>query len=202
MEFRVSQLYLDSWIYEYYNCDVQIDHGIVTFIHSASKQTLVTSRFRVVLNIPVTSRQYFMNDADWIKTFNNEIPFWTEPHIFSFVNNGFPCVSTPGNKALVYKPPFFIAYHNRQHLQSNFLAFNNELKSNIEDSVICMLTYNDEQNILIPIYQPEFSLTFQKNEHLSSHLNTHLEFIIYDSNKKSVLVSDNSVLYFVVTLLT
>lgn len=186
-------MYLDSWIYKYYDCAVQAENGIVTFIHKTSKQPIDSSRFRIALNIPITSRQYFMNNSDWISTFNNENPLWTDASLYSKTSNGFPCNNAPGTKSLVYNPPFFVTYKESQHSKINFLAFNNELKSNIEESILCMLIYNDEQNSLVPIYQPEISLAAQKY----SLLNNIFEFAIYDSNKKQVLVSDKSVLYII-----
>ncbi len=189
----MTQLYLESWIFQYFDVNVGTEDGVVSFIHKTGRQTINSQQFKVMLNVPEYTRQYFMNPSDWIQQFTRSPPVWIDAKYLSNVYNGFPSKNVPGKGSSLYKPPFFVTYNNARHSELNFLSFNNELKSNIEESILCMLIYNDEQNVFVPIYQPEINLL----SHKCNILNNMFEFSIYDSQKNLILTSNKSALYIV-----
>lgn len=190
---HVSQLYIQSWISNYFDVTVGTENGVVSFNDKSGRVSVNSRRFKVVLNISEYTRQYFMNQTDWVRTFGNVTPMWIDASQLSTVFNGFPSKNAPGKVSTLYQSPFFVTYNNSRHSELNFLSFNNELKSNIEESILCMLIYNDEQNVFVPIYQPEINLFSNKCD----MLNNMFEFSMYDSQKNLILTSNKSVLYIV-----
>lgn len=132
-----------------------------------------------------------MSNDNWKKLYPTTITDWVEPSVFSEIPNGFQTNSVPGNKSLNYDPPYFVVYKDLRNSETNFLSYNNDSLQNSNKSILSMITYNNDHNNFSSIYQPEIKLIVQD----CSFDNKIFEFAIYDSQRKLVLVADNSVLY-------
>ena len=69
--------------------------------------------------------------------------------------------------------------------------FNNFLKPNTETTILAMLMYNETDDVFVPQFLPEITLTYLKN--LS--LNNVLEFKLFDTNFQQVKIADSSQLF-------
>jgi hypothetical protein len=90
-----------------------------------------------------------------------------------------------------YKAPFFIILKTPHNLKSNFLSFEEFYLPNMEESVLCMLQFNDDIDRFTAVFSPNLILHLNNTE----LFHTMLEFWIVDSSKNKVQVADLSQLY-------
>jgi hypothetical protein len=181
------------------------EEGIVFFYDNTKKTRFTSKRFSVGLNIPDASKIYFNPLSFWTNlelenienNQNNEITSsWISSSYLGEVEHGIQTNNAPGTKSMLFSPPFFLVFKT-QALTSNYLSFIDFQKPNSEATVLCMLQYDEEKNILDAEYTPELLLPYEGD--LS--LNDVLEFTLYDSKKKLVQVADTSQLFILLTLL-
>jgi hypothetical protein len=194
-ESRIINLYKKSWIYKYYNFDVKSENGIVYFFDNIKKSVVDSVRFKIFVYIPKLSKPYFFSLADW-KQVSPHSESVLETSLISNIPHGFRTKSFPTSNPLYYKPPYFFVFRNSSSTPSNYFLFNSFLKTNIEDSILAMVNFNEDKNVLAPYYSPGITLPFLN----ALSLNRTLEFILVDSEKKQIAVNDFSQLYVTIEL--
>lgn len=189
LETRVFNLYKSSWIAKYYNFEVKSDDGTVYLFDPTTNSETSSVRFKIYVYIPEMSRPYFYSKNE-LKT----ISAFFETSLISNLAHGFRTRGFPATKSMFYKPPYFLKLINPVLRSSNCLMFNGFLQANSEETILAMLTYNDDTNNFVAEFSPEINIPFQKY----LLLNKTLEFIITDSNRTQLLIEDNSQLYFAI----
>lgn len=193
LEQRVVYIYRDSWIYKYYDVEIQTENYVVMFNDKIEKKVFQTPRYEVYVHIPKLSKLYFLPMSEWDKI-SEQSDSRILVESISKVPNGFNTKAISANKSLYYTPPYFIIFRTLSNIPSNYLIFNSFLKPNTESSILAMLEFDNDQ--VNPIFSSEMNLPF---ENVLS-LNKILEFKIIDSNKTVVSVRDSSQLYVTVSL--
>jgi hypothetical protein len=196
LETQISLIYQKSYIYKYFNVEVRSENGIVHFYNASKRQPMKTERFTVYLKIPDTTKLYFKSANFWDTTFNYNWPEWVHAQKISQFPNGTTSHNLLGSKSHLYTPPFFISFRS-QGIEGNYFSFNRFNAPNLEDSILTMLTYDEGTNVLQPIFDPYLIIPYKDEITLTQDL----EFKILDSNKRHVAISDNSQLFFILTLM-
>lgn len=186
------QVYEKSWVNQYYNFEPQVDNGVVYFYNKNKKRPTESDRFAVWVRLDNITKLYFHNHLWWDQ---QEWPEYILSETVSGLKHGFPTQNAPGVKTLIYEPPFFIFFKSLDALP-NFLSFIDFTKSNLESTVLAMLSYDEEHNVLHPVYAPELFLSYSQ-----VLLNNLLEFRLYDSKNNLVILNDRSKLFFMLTIL-
>jgi hypothetical protein len=169
------------------------EEGIIFFFDNSAKKCRFTSgRFNVVLNIPESTKLYFEPLEFW----KNMPEKWFTSDFLGDVTHGIQTNNAPGTKTVLFTPPYFFVI-KIQAVTSNYFSFTGFQKPNSEDTILCMMQYDEERNSLIAEHSPEFLLPYNKELPLSEML----EFTLYDSKKQLVQVADESQLFIVLTLL-
>jgi hypothetical protein len=132
----------------------------------------------------------------WKEKYSDEWPEWILSTDLCTIPHGFQSNNAPGTKSFLFQPPFFIIYKT-VGAEYNFLQFDDFNKPNIEKSILAMLTYDEETNRLKPQFAPHLILPYSN----VLSLNNFLEFKMVDSKGDQILVSDNSQLFILLTLL-
>ncbi len=189
-------MYKSSWVYKYFNYDVKTDNGIVYFYNLTKRRDVDSSRFNVWLKIDDMAKLYFNPSTYWKEKYSDEWPEWILSTDLCTIPHGFQSNNAPGTKSFLFQPPFFIIYKT-VGAEYNFLQFDDFNKPNIEKSILAMLTYDEETNRLKPQFAPHLILPYSN----VLSLNNFLEFKMVDSKGDQILVSDNSQLFILLTLL-
>jgi hypothetical protein len=190
LESRVSAIYKDSWIYQYFNFKVVSENNVVFFTDTTKKILIDSDRFQIFLFIPETTKYYFLPSSQWKNLCStSECSILTD--LISNIVHGFKTVSFPSTKSVRYKLPYFIIFNSPSAMSNNYLVFKDFLKPNFEDKILAMIKFDEEKNGLVPYFTPLISFPFLK----TLTLNKTLEFILVDSNKKQILISDHSQLF-------
>ena len=158
-----------------------------------------SDRFEILLKIPNNTKLYFQSSKWWDeKKVNNDLnwPEWIFSRTLSNVTHGFQTNNLPGTKQLLFESPFFITFKSNEP-SSNFLSFVDFQKPNTEDTILCMLIYDDEHDIFYPQFQPDLVLPYQN----ALSLDNVLEFKLIDSKKQMIKVNDKSQLFIVLSIL-
>jgi hypothetical protein len=82
--------------------------------------------------------------------------------------------------------------------QSNYFVFENFFQPNIKNTILCLLSYNDDLDKFTPIFSPGIILSSLK----SLLFNNNIEFILVDSNQTKVEVGDLCQLFISLELLS
>lgn len=196
LEAQVTSVYKKSFVFKYFNVEVRSENGIVHFYNLSKRQVMKSDRFNVLLKIPDNSKPFFKGVPFWDTTFGPEWPEWVLAQKLSQFSNGTLTHNSPGTKSHLYTPPFSISFRS-QGIEGNFLSFNRFNSPNLEDSILTMLLYDNATNTFLPFFDPYLIIPYQ--DHIT--LTQDLEFKILDSNKRHVHISDNSQLFFVLTLM-
>jgi hypothetical protein len=177
---------------------VQSEEGIVCFLDKKERKT-ISGRFEILLKIPDLTKLYFQTSEWWDEHKVNNEPNWPEwitSRVLSNVTHGFQSNNSSGTKQLLFQSPFFIIFKSNE-ITSNFLSFVDFQKPNTEDTILCMLLYDEEHDIFYPQFQPELILPYLN----ALSLNNVLEFKLIDSKKQVINVSDKSQLFIVLSIL-
>lgn len=189
-------IYKKSYIFVFYNFEVNSDDGIISFFNNSKRTSSLSQRFRIKLYINNQSKEYFQPIAWWNNLYRQSWPQVISPKVLSGMTHGFQTNSAPGTKVFKYTPPFFIIFKS-YNVSPNFLQFTDFKKPNAELSILAMISYDEINNLMYPNFQPDLVLPYT-NE-LS--LNTVCEFYLYDTNRVPINVSDKSQLYVNITIL-
>jgi hypothetical protein len=194
LETIIESIYKKSYVFKYYNVFVGSDNGVVNFYNPSKKRIHTTDRFTVKLRIPEKTKIYFKPSTFW-DTLNPEWPEWFPAQKLSGQENG-TLVHTPGSKNHLYIPPFSVSFRS-QGIEQNYLGFNRFHTPNLEGTILCMLLYDSLNNTLFPFFDPYLFIPYTNDMSLTQDL----EFKILDSDGRHVHISNNSQLFFVLTLL-
>ncbi len=191
-------MYKNSWVYKFFNYEIRVDLGIVSFFNLIKKRISATDRFDVYLGIDNLAKLYFNTPHWWQSKYPKDDgkPEWVLSSDLSDITHGVQTLNAPGTKAHLFVPPFFIVYKTVGG-ESNFLSFNDFYKTNLERSILAMLVFDEEHNRLEPQFTPELILPYFN----VLSLNNFLEFTMIDSKGEQIIVSDNSQLFILLTVL-
>jgi hypothetical protein len=195
LEAQIISIYKKSYVFKYYSFDVRTTNGIVYFYNRAKNQMLKTDRFTVLLKINNSSKPYFKSAAFWDTTFGPEWPEWVPAQKLSEISNGTSSHNLTGTTTHMYIPPFSISFRS-QGIESNYFSFNRFNSPNLADTILAMLLFDTATNTFIPFFDPYLTIPYK--DHIT--LTQDLEFKILDSNRRHVQISDDSQLFFVLTL--
>ena len=197
LEGVVTDIYKKSWVAHYFNFEVKSESGIVFFYNTSRNRVADTDRFIVKLRINDKAKLYFNTSYWWTNFAGGDVwPKWIRARVLSNVTHGFQTANAPGSKSLLFYPPYFVVF-KASGVSPNFLSFTDFQKPNAEESVLSMIVYDEEHNILIPQFSPELLLPYNDTTVLSNVL----EFKLLDSKKNIVQVSDKSQLFILLTML-
>lgn len=196
LEAAISSIYQKSFIHKYYNNDVRVDNGIVYFFNNSKRQIMKNERVSVFLKIPDKSKEYFKHPNFWETNFGPESSDWIPTEKLSQVPNGTLSHNFPSTKSHKYTPPFSISFRS-QGIDHNYFSFNSFNSPNLEENILTMLMYDNDTNALVPFFDPYLVIPY----HDQLALNQTLEFKVLDSLKHQVLISDNSQLFVILTLM-
>ena len=202
---EVASIYAQSWIGLYYGFAPHISNdNIVSFMNSLTQQTIYTGVKRFYVNVwfPNTEIQtFFFPPHIWntkVKSnlFPNELVYRVSdlsgtPH--GMITDGYPYAKSP-----YYKSPYFLTFKTDHSVPSNFLTFNTFQIPNSYGRILSMLTYNDDIDKFVSVFNTDIYLPYQKN----LPLNSVLEFRIFDANKQLVQFKDQSQLYISIEIIT
>jgi hypothetical protein len=189
-------LYKKSWVFLYYNFDVKTDNGIVSFYNMTKRRPVSTpGRFSVWLKMDDSNKLYF-NTKQWWNENHPESNKWIQSFKLSNVPHGFQTNNAPGTKTHLFVPPFFIVYRTVGAI-NNFLSFKGFNRPNIEESILAMLTFDEDRNTIEPLFTPDLVLPYSN----VLSLNNFLEFYMIDSRGEQIIVSDMSQLFILLSLL-
>jgi len=191
----ISTIYKKSYVFKYFNVEVRIVDGVVFFFNLSKKQVHKADRFTVLLQIPNKTKPYFKSPAFWDATFGQEWPEWVPAQQISQIPNG-TLASNHESKSHLYIPPFSVSFRS-QGIEGNILSFNRFNSPNLEETILTMLIYDSATNTLLPFFDPYLTIPYKTHITLAQDL----EFTILDSSRKLVHISDNSQLFFILTLL-
>lgn len=110
--------------------------------------------------------------------------------------HGFQSHNAPGTKTYLFVPPYFIVYRTVGAV-NNYLSFKGFNQPNLEQSILAMVTFDEERNSIEPLFTPDLVLPYAN----VLSLNNFLEFRFYDSKGQQIIVSDTSQLFILLTLL-
>jgi len=194
LENRVANLYRDSWIHKYYKWNVKSENGIVMFFDRARNYPTESERIAVYLFIPEATRPYFFSKSEYKN-------FAVDKNIaISLISNipyGFKSKCFPASKSLFYTAPFFIKLKTPLKTMSNYLLFKDAFKPNFEDSILAMISYNEDSDSFVAEFSPQLKFTISQNFNFTNSL----EFYLVDANNQHMQVEDNSQLFFTLTVL-
>ena len=191
LESRVEKIYRESWICQYFDFKPKCEEDIVFFYDKSKRLTVDTNRFQVYEYIPANSRPYFLPKSDWDTASDDEGNVFCKTNFLSNVLHGFKAIPCYSTKSLFYTAPFFLVFRTSPSVNANYFIFNNFLKPNTETTILAMLMYNETDDVFVPQFLPEITLTYLKN--LS--LNNVLEFKLFDTNFQQVKIADSSQLF-------
>lgn len=187
-----------SWVNTYFQFTVQSEEGITCFYNKKNEKT-ESDRFEVRLKIPDNTKLYFQTVTWWDEHKEENEPNWPKwiiSRVLTDVTHGFQTNNAAGTKQLLFESPFFIVFKSNE-ITSNFLSFVDFQKPNTEDTILCMLIYDDEHDVFYPQFQPELTLPYQN----ALSLDNVLEFKLIDSKKRIINVNDKSQLFIVLSIL-
>jgi hypothetical protein len=201
----VTSIYAQSWISLYYGLGTHIStDNIVCFANSPTDQTIYTNARRFYVNVwfPNTETQtFFLPPHIWEKKTKStllphELVYRVKelsniPH--GMITDGYPYAKSP-----YYKSPYFLTFKTDHSVPSNFLTFNTFQIPNSYGRILSMLTYNDDIDKFVSVFNTDIYLPYQK----SLPLNSVLEFRIFDANKQLVQFKDQSQLYISIEIMT
>jgi hypothetical protein len=196
LESSISAIYQKSFVHKYFNTDVRVDNGIVHFFNNSKRQIMKNDRVSVFLKIPDKSKTYFKHPNFWETNFGTESPDWIPTEKLSQVSNGTLSHNFPSTKSHLYTPPFSISFRS-QGIDHNYFSFSKFNSPNLEENILTMLMYDNDTNALVPFFDPYLIIPY----HDQLALNQTLEFKVLDSSKKQVVISDNSQLFVILTLM-
>jgi hypothetical protein len=196
LENSIKEIYKKSYVFKYYNVDVNCENGVVFFYNLSKKSIFKSNKFIVKLKIPNKTKSFFKGDHWWDATFGPEWPEWVPAEKLSQIKNGTLSNSITTTKSHSFSPPFSISFRT-QGVEQNYLIFNRFFSPNLEDTILVSLDYDVSSNRLYPIFDPQLILPYKEGLTLSQDL----EFKILDSTGKHVEISDNSQLFIIITLL-
>jgi hypothetical protein len=154
-------------------------------------------RFNIYVYVPKESRSYFYPTSEWNVLFPPKTVL-IETSLLSRIPHGFRTKSYPSTKSLFYKPPYFFMFYKKPNysIDTNYLLFNSFHTPNLEKSILAMCNYNEEIDTFETYFTPEIRIP--SNNFLN--LDNSLEFVLQDSNRKQITVSDYSQLYITMTV--
>ena len=196
LESRVERIYQNSWITKYFQFETKCENDVVFFYDKQRKNRVDSFRFNVYLYIPKLTRPYFYPLSEWKLLYNNKTNINLETSLISKVPHGFKTKSFPSSNSLFYTAPFFFIFKSTHALASNYLAFKSFFKPNAEDRVLSMVYFDENKNNFEIIFSPGITLPYTK----AFPLNNVLEFTVYDSTKKQVMLLDYSQLYIIISV--
>ena len=199
LQSRVTDIYRNSWIFQYYNFSLKTIDNVICFNDTILKDTVNSYRFNISLFITPSNRLYFGTNSDWNlmlpgNTGNNNTVIKTD--IISNVPHGFKYESIPATKSLLYTAPFLFKLKTHTKLPSNYLVFNGFFKYNLDQCILAMVRYDDFTYAFVSEFSPTIVIPFSN----TLSLNNSLEFILVDSNDKQVAIENNSQLFLSITI--
>jgi len=196
VENAIIDIYKKSYAFKYYNLEVRNENGVVFFYNNSKKQIHNSNRFIIQLKIPDKTKTYFKQASWWNSTFGSEWPEWVPAQKLSNISNGTLSNDLPETQSHLYIPPFSVSFRS-QGIEQNFLGFNRFNTPNLDTTILTMMVYDSSTNTLFPFFDPHLFIPYHNNIPLTQDL----EFKILDSNRNHVHISDNSQLFFILTLL-
>lgn len=191
---KVCIAYEKSWISLYFdNIKPKIERGIVFFYDKIKQEVSQSNRFLVAIQIPKSSRHYFLSFEDWNEQIGEQTDEnrYLEITLFSNTVTGFPAENSLGTQSKVFEEPYYLYTLGLGKLTSNILFYKGDKETNVEKHCMSMLTFNDETDSFISHYSPVVNFPAT-----SCHTLIHsLEFILCDSNNIRVEVTDDSSLF-------
>jgi hypothetical protein len=194
----MESIYKQSWVSQYFNYDVRNENGIISFENAETKKPILeslTSRFSVWLKMSDLTKLYF-NTFDWWNENVSDKEEWISASKLSKVSHGFNSNSAPGTKAHLYVPPFFVVYRTNGAI-NNYLSFKAFNQPNVQESILAMLSFDEDKYKLEPLFDPHIVLPYSN----VLTLNNILEFKLIDSRDRHILVSDKSQLFILLTII-
>lgn len=190
---RVLDIYNSSWIVKYYTFLPIYSNGVVQFI-DREKNNVDSNRFQILIYVPKETQAYFLPASDWAEFENTDLAIKTE--FLSNVVHGFRIKSYNSSQSLFYREPYYIYLKSPSIQEPNCLLFNDFLKPNHNDSILCLLIYDDRTARFINQFETQITLPY-----LSVFTFNHtLEFCVRDANKKEIALVDGSQLFIQLTV--
>jgi hypothetical protein len=196
LEQRISSIYTKSYIFKYYNTEIRNTNGIVFFYNISKRQAFKNDRFTVLLKIPDKTKPYFNSSLFWDTNFGPEWFEWIPAYQISQFINGTPSTNSQSDKTTLYTPPFSISFRS-QGIEGNYFSFTHFNRPNLEDTILTMMVYDGVNNTFLPFFDPYLMIPYKRDMSLTQDL----EFKILDANRKHVHISDNSQLFFILTMI-
>jgi hypothetical protein len=197
LESRVEQLYRESWIGQYFDYDIISNDGNVFFWSKLKKSPVDSYRFQIFELIPKNSRPYFLSKSEWPKYSDADGDVFVEVSLLSNTPHGFKTKPFPSAKSIFYKAPFFLVFKASHSVDSNYLLFTSFNKPNVENCILAMLDYNENEDTFVSQFSPGIILPYLKSLSLSNKL----EFNLFDTEEKQVQISDKSQIFILLHLL-
>lgn len=184
-------MFASSWIAKYFDVKVKTEHNTVYFVDKKSNP-IETFRFLIYIFVPDSVKQYFFPLSIWKSFLPEGEP--TKPLLIENISrfsNGFRTLGFQSSRSMFYSEPYFFFIKSPTNIDCNSLRFNNFVSPNIQESILCMLTFNDEIDAFSPVFTPTITLPYQDIFSLPQTL----EFTFCDENKSEVKCQDNSQLF-------
>jgi hypothetical protein len=180
--------YQHSWVHQIFEVVVwSPENNKVVGFREAKDQWHNSNRYTVLVAVPDPVKPYFAPSALW-KTHSAE---FVPVQVLSQYANVFDTSAYPYTKSPFYEAPYTLRFASSQRVPSNALLFNAFGKPNSPQTILALLSYDDNEDRFQPIYTNEIILPYKK----SSMLNNLLEFRIFDAQKKQVEFKNYSQLY-------
>lgn len=199
---KIISIYQNSWPSQYFKLSAQeTNEGHVTFYEPNKNGKTIqythpseNNRFKIEVCMPEKNRLYFLPFQHWIDM--NTKSFYaveTLSHVkHAMIVKGFNYTKSP-----YYEAPFTVCFKNNpSNVGSNYLIYNAQLIPNSFTIILGLLSYDDDQDKFISMFQTKNILPY----HNFQTLNNMLEFVIKDANQSIVEFSDASLLILGLTI--
>jgi len=196
LDTRVELIYQESWVGKYFNFEAKIDEGIVFFWNKTSKEICNSKRFKIYIFIPKLTKAFFFPLTYWKALFGRQLNIWFLTDLISKIKHGFLTKPYPATCSLFYLSPYFFQLKTHYSVPSNYLNFKDFYQSNTEQSVLAMVDFNEEKNILEAVFSPVLNLP--NSFFLTNNV---LEIRFFDSQNTLIAVNDYSQIFVVLKII-
>jgi len=198
----IKTAYLSSWVYNYYNCDVDEssdDYGSIMFAIPGYEpnESFEPRRFGVNVKLPTNGRLFFCNPKT-LQELGAFASSYFPVDTLSLIHNAMPSRGYGHTSSPYYTAPYLLVFRTgQQGIESNFHAFNDFNVPPSMTRVLALLTYDDTLDKFMAIEYMDLRIPHQNVYSLRNML----EFYIVDSQKKLVEFQDLSQLFVNITAL-
>jgi hypothetical protein len=196
----IKNAYISSWVYVYYNCEVDEssdDYGSIMFAVPGVEPNIAFEhrRIAVYVKLPANGKLFFCNPRTLADLGALASTFFLADTL-SLIHNAMPSRGYGHTTSPYYTPPYLLVFRTgQQGIESNFHAFNDFNVAPSMTRVLALLNYDDNLDKFIAVEYMDLRIPYQNVYSLRNML----EFYIVDSQKKLVEFQDLSQLFVNIT---